>query len=308
MKVIFIGNKQENTRTVTLTGWAKVLLSLCVLALPTGTGYILGQLVSDGEVSSGLVDAVDTMKAELDLQREALVVDHSKARLKLSALTSKLAEMQARLIRLDALGERLTGMADLDKGEFDFSRTPAIGGPAKLMLDGAEPTDLDRFFSRISTTLDDREIQLNMLEAMLVDRSIQQEGRLEGRPIIKGWMSSKYGWRIDPFTGKKAWHNGVDFAGSEGGDIISVAAGVVTWADTRSGYGQLIEIDHGDGYISRYGHNKNNLVKAGDSIKKGQIIALMGSSGRSTGPHVHFEVFKHGRPVDPASYIHRTIR
>jgi murein DD-endopeptidase MepM/ murein hydrolase activator NlpD len=308
VKVIFIGNKQENTRTVNLNNWVKVFLSLCVLALPTGTGYVLGQLMSDGEASSELVDAVDTMKIELDLQRQELSADQSNAQLKISALTSKLAEMQARLVRLDALGERLTGMADLDKGEFDFSRLPAVGGPADLTLDAMESNHLDGFFTRISNTLDDREIQLNMLEAMLVDRSFQQQSRLEGRPIRKGWMSSKYGSRIDPFTGKNAWHGGIDFAGREGGDVISVAAGVVTWSDSRNGYGQLIEIDHGDGYITRYGHNKKNLVQAGDAVKKGQIIALMGSSGRSTGPHVHFEVFKHGRSVDPASYIRRTIR
>ena len=121
-------------------------------------------------------------------------------------------------------------------------------------------------------------------------------------------MSSRFGRRSDPFTGRVTWHNGVDFAGKKGSDIISVAAGVVTWSADRSGYGEMVEVNHGSGFSTRYGHAEKLLVKAGDVVKKGQVIAHMGSSGRSTGPHVHFEVYKHGRPVDPASYIHRTLR
>jgi len=149
---------------------------------------------------------------------------------------------------------------------------------------------------------------LGILETLLANRKIQDDVFLAGRPIKKGWMSSRFGRRSDPFTGRVAMHNGVDFAGREGSDIIAVASGVVTWSSDRYGYGQMVEINHGSGYITRYAHNKENKVQVGDIVKKGQVIALMGSSGRSTGPHVHFEVYKHGRPVDPASYIHRASR
>ena len=142
---------------------------------------------------------------------------------------------------------------------------------------------------------------------MLSERNLQKASALTGRPINKGWMSSGYGHRTDPFNGRKAWHNGVDFAGVEGADVVAVAAGVVTWSGERHGYGNMIELDHGEGHVTRYGHNKQNRVNVGDVVKKGQVIATMGSTGRSTGPHVHFEVYKHGRAVDPASYIRRTV-
>jgi murein DD-endopeptidase MepM/ murein hydrolase activator NlpD len=119
-------------------------------------------------------------------------------------------------------------------------------------------------------------------------------------------MSSRYGRRTDPFSGKIAWHNGVDFAGKLGSDIIAVASGVVVESGERSGYGDTVMINHSSGFKTRYAHNMKNLVKVGDVVKKGQVIALMGSTGRSTGPHVHFEVYKYDRQVDPAAYINRT--
>ncbi|MGS2723643.1 peptidoglycan DD-metalloendopeptidase family protein [Porticoccus sp. GXU_MW_L64] len=315
MKIIFIGNNQDSSRTVSLNSWAKVVLSLCFLALPTGTGFLIGKLVSDRNTDLELVQAVEAMHEELQQQRDTLSGERTEARRRLAALTSKLAEMQARLVRIDALGERLTDVASLDQGEFDFSRVPALGGPDEAILGGGlgdesgsrEPSDLDQLFAQLQRQLDDRELQLQMMESMLVDREITQQTTVAGRPISKGWMSSKYGWRTDPFHGKRAWHKGVDFAGKEGGDVVATAAGVVTWSGERGGYGQLIEIEHGDGFVTRYGHNKQNLVKAGDVVKKGQVIALMGSTGRSTGPHVHFEVFKNGRSVDPATYIKKTV-
>jgi murein DD-endopeptidase MepM/ murein hydrolase activator NlpD len=129
-----------------------------------------------------------------------------------------------------------------------------------------------------------------------------------GKPVAGGWVSSHFGYRSDPFTGHRAWHKGVDIAGKTGTDVVAVAAGVVTRADNVTGYGNMVEIDHGEGYVTRYGHNKENKVKAGDLIEKGQVIAAMGSTGRSTGSHVHFEVYKNGRVVDPSSYIQRNIR
>ncbi|MCV6604822.1 MAG: peptidoglycan DD-metalloendopeptidase family protein [Porticoccaceae bacterium] len=307
MKIIFIGNNQDSSRTVSLNSWAKVVLSLCFLALPTGAGFLIGKLASDRNADLELVQAVEAMHEELQQQRDTLDGERTEARRRLAALTSKLAQMQARLVRIDALGEHLTDVASLDEGEFDFSRVPALGGPDQAILGAGEPSDLDKLFSQLERQLEDRELQLQMMDSMLVDREITQQTTVTGRPITKGWMSSRYGTRTDPFHGKAAWHNGVDFAGKEGSDIVATAAGVVTWSGKRGGYGNLVEIEHGDGFVTRYGHNKENLVKAGDVVKKGQVIALMGSTGRSTGPHVHFEVFKNGRSVDPATYIKKTV-
>jgi murein DD-endopeptidase MepM/ murein hydrolase activator NlpD len=160
----------------------------------------------------------------------------------------------------------------------------------------------------LSQQIGDRKQQLETLEALLANRKLQNDVFLAGRPIKKGWMSSRYGRRTDPFTGGADWHSGVDFAAKENSDVIAVAAGVVTWADDRYQYGMMVEINHGNGFTTRYGHCKALSVKPGDIIKKGQVIGTVGSTGRSTGPHVHFEVHKNGRVVDPAAYIHRASR
>jgi len=224
----------------------------------------------------------------------------------MSALASRLGTLQARVIRLDALGQRLTKMAKLDKGEFNFSSLPAVGGPEGAKT---EPVDVPEFLQNIAMLtqqIEDRGQQLAVLETLMMNRNLQAEVLPAGRPIKKGWTSSYFGQRTDPFTGRREHHNGMDFAGKDGSDVIAVAAGVVTWASRRYGYGNLVEINHGNGYATRYGHCKKILVKVGDTVKKGQRISLMGSTGRSTGPHVHFEVLINGRGVNPAKYIRAT--
>ncbi len=307
MKIILISNRDDRTRSLTLNNWAKVLLSVCFLGLPIA-GLYVGLQLGGGQLGFLLEESLADMKRELALQQSELDDSQEQAQQKLKALTLKLASMQSRLVRLDALGERLTDMASLDDGEFDFSLEPAVGGPHEFGLSADVSEDFDQLYGQLASKLEDREQQLLILESMLTDRQLKRQSTVTGRPVVKGWLSSPYGMRRDPFKGQKAWHKGVDFAGKEGSEVVAVAKGVVTWSGERSGYGNLIELDHGEGYVTRYGHNKNNLVKVGDIVKKGQPIATMGSTGRSTGPHVHFEVYKHGRSVDPASYIHRTIR
>ena len=306
MNIIFISNREGKSRSLTLNNWAKVLLSVCLLGLPVCSGLYLGMQFSGDKVN--LLGSIETMKQELAQQQAELEAGRETARQKVEALTLKLAAMQARLVRLDALGERLTDMASLDDGEFDFSQQSALGGPEQEWTSTYQHSDLEKLFAQLQRQLESRESQLEILESLMVDRKIKQQSAVTGRPIKKGWMSSGFGHRTDPFKGHRAWHNGVDFAGKDGSDIVSVASGVVTWSGDRNGYGQMLELDHGEGYITRYAHNKKNLVNVGDTVKKGEVIGLMGSSGRSTGPHVHFEVYKNGRAVDPASYIRRTIR
>jgi len=330
MKIIFLSSRQGKSLTLTLNTWAKVALSLCVLGVPLGAGLIIGANSDVGDAS--LRAALAAVQVELDLQSEELQLGVASADKKIAAYSQKLAEIQARMVRMDALGERITDIAGLDKGEFDFSHTPAIGGPGELdgvadsvsselaetlatdlATSGPEvsnviSSDLQDLFAELEARMDNREQQLDLLRVMIIDRDLRRENTISGRPIAKGWMSSRYGKRTDPFNGRKVWHLGVDFAGKDGSDVIAVASGIVTRSEPYKGYGRLIEIDHGEGYVTRYGHNKTNLIKVGDLVKKGQVIAKMGSTGRSTGPHVHFEVYKNGRNVDPASYIRRTVR
>lgn len=306
MNIIFIGNRKGKTWTLTLNNWAKFLLSMCLLGLPVSGGIYLGMQLGESKVDDRLMDY---MQQELAEQQANLDAGREEARQKVAALTKKLAALQTRLLRLDALGARLASLADLEDGEFDFSLQPAIGGPElePLALEYSH-TELDLMFAQLQSQVENREGQLGVLESLTLDRQLNGQSQPAGRPVLKGWLSSRYGRRTDPFSGHRAWHNGIDFAGQEGDQIIAVASGVVTRAGRHSGYGELVEVDHGEGYLTRYAHNRENLVKAGDTVKQGDVIALMGSSGRSTGPHVHFEVYKNGRSVDPASYIRRTIR
>lgn len=309
MKVILISRKHGGSRSVELGRWSRALLSLCCLGLPLGMvagGFMLGQ---ENEANSMRGMALDGLQDELEQQQKELAALQTQAELKMQAMTLSLARLQARMTRLDALGQHLTAMADLEEGEFDFSQPPAIGGPIGGEFNVEYDTgDLSAELGLFQAQLSDREQQLEILESLLANRKLEEQSWLSGRPVEKGWISSHYGKRNDPFTGKPAFHHGIDFAGKEGTNVIAVASGVVTYTGSKSGYGEMVEISHGDGFVTRYSHNKEALVKSGDVVRKGEAIALMGSTGRSTGAHVHYEVYKHGRSVDPSSYVRRTSR
>ncbi len=316
MKVILVSKSHGRTRSFNVNGWMRGLLSLWLFgSLGAGSGVLYFYLQDtfftepDAELfTAQSAEAWQVWNQELTQQRESLQKTRRDAEEKLAALTLKVAELQARIVRLDALGERLTTVAKLDKGEFDFSQPPALGGPEEVLEDHYQVPDFLAQIDDLTDQIENRELQLETLEALLAKKKLQSDVFIAGRPIEKGWMSSRYGRRTDPFSGRVAWHGGVDFAGKLNSNIVSVAAGVVTWSGERYGYGQMVEINHGGGFSTRYAHNSENLVKVGDVVKKGQVIAKMGSSGRSTGPHVHFEVYKNGRTVDPSSYIHRRPR
>jgi murein DD-endopeptidase MepM/ murein hydrolase activator NlpD len=211
--------------------------------------------------------------------------------------------MNASVIRLDALGKRLTRMANLDDGEFDFGNPPALGGADGADGQPAQIPSLTAMVDDLQSELSSREQQLGVLENLILTRELNKQVYPEGRPVQDGWISSYFGRRPDPFTGYVAVHKGLDFAGEEGSKVSSVAAGLVTFAGERTGYGEMVEINHGNGMATRYCHNEKLLVKQGDMVRKGQEVALMGSTGHSTGPHLHFEVLKNGAQVDPLRFI-----
>ncbi|MFQ3228171.1 MAG: M23 family metallopeptidase [Pseudomonadales bacterium] len=313
MKIILISNKIDKVRTLSLNSWAKCALSVLLLGIPVTAGTMLGIKIADGRWELLFDNSIAQMQNEIVLQREDVDAGRQQLDNSLSGMTLKLAKMRSRLVRLDALGEQLTQIASLEDGEFDFSSTPGLGGPIQApLIEIANQAEIQEKVSTMFAKLDDsissRESQLQILQSMLSDKKLKSERMVAGRPIKKGWLSSEYGMRIDPFHGKQQWHAGIDFAGRDGDDVIAVASGIVTWSGDRNGYGQMVEISHSDGYITRYAHNQENVANLGAIVQKGDVIAQMGSSGRSTGPHVHFEVFKNGRTVDPASYIHRTYR
>lgn len=302
MKILLVSERRGHAATVCL-GRGKLFFALAFvfLVLPVAaltTGMYWG---ASGAPSS---DVDIAWQQEIAQQREALREAQRVAEENLNALALRLGEMRARVMRLDAVGQRLTQMAGLDSGEFDFEQAPAQGGPeTNSALDPIAVPDFVSLLKDLEQQLDDRTRQLGVLESLLMNRNLQAEVVPAGRPITQGWLSSHFGTRTDPINGKRAFHSGMDFAGKKGSDVIAVAAGVVTYAADRYGYGMLVEINHGGGYATRYGHNDEVLVEVGDTVKKGQVIAKMGSSGRSTGPHVHFEVLQDGKTVDPQKYI-----
>ncbi len=307
MKFIIVDNRTGKHRSFTANGLVIGLTITGLLGIPVLSGI---SSYYHGLGEAGLNDQlVGKWRDVLKAQQGEIAEARTSARESLEASALRLAKLQARIVRLGALGERLTSVAKLEEGEFDFSQPPALGGPLEEKEDGQGVLpDYLQLLDQLAEDIESREQQLSVLETLLVSRKIQDDVFIAGRPVEKGWMSSRFGNRNDPITGKLAWHSGVDFAGKEGSNVISVAAGLVVYSGPRSGYGELVEINHGSGFTTLYGHHKKNLVKVGDIVKKGQVIALMGSSGRSTGPHVHFEVYKNGRVVDPSSYIHRTSR
>ncbi len=313
MKIILISSRADKVRTISLNSWARGLLSVLLLGIPVAAGTMLGVKIADGRWELLFDNSIGEMQHQLVVQQSHVDAGREQLDTSLAAMTGKLAQMRSRLVRLDALGEQLTQLASLEDGEFDFSVAPGLGGPdTSLVTEVANSVDIQQqlstMFARLDSSLDSRESQLHVLQSMLSENKLKSERMVAGRPVTKGWMSSEYGMRSDPFHGNKRWHGGVDFAGRKGSDIIAVASGVVTFSGERSGYGLMVELNHSDGYITRYAHNLKNIAKVGAIVKKGEVVAKMGSSGRSTGPHVHFEVFKNGRTVDPASYIRRTSR
>ena len=269
-----------------------------------GFGYLFARSLGPQQP----VADVDNLKLDVAAQRRSLDEIKSNAQEQIDALTIRMGELNASAIRLNALGRRLTNMADLDEGEFDFENPPAVGGPVESEMSPATGQTAD-FFADINTMdrkLHDQQQQLTVLEGLLLNRRLSDRVYPKGRPVKSGWISSYFGRRADPFTGKSTSHRGVDFAGKAGGDVIAVAAGVVTYSGPRQGYGNMVEINHGNGYVTRYAHNERNLVAPGDQIQPGQVIALIGSTGRATGPNLHFEVWHQGRPVDPVKYVRKT--
>jgi murein DD-endopeptidase MepM/ murein hydrolase activator NlpD len=306
MNVIFLSKREGKARQVDLAR-PLTLTALAALVLAfLGSAFALGlQLGRGGHERVVLSDTVrfGSLLAE---QKKQIADLKQQLQLRVDAMAMRLGEVNAHVIRLDALGKRLTEMADIDSREFNFDRDPPSGGPeGESEGTSAQIPDLSAMLAQLEQRVDLRESQLSALENLILARELRQEIHPEGRPVANGFISSYFGERSDPFDGREAFHKGVDFAGAPGSSVTAVAAGVVTWAGERSGYGKLVEINHGDGFVTRYAHNERTLVTVGQTVKRGEPLALMGSTGRSTGPHVHFEVLRNGRQVDPLSFVGR---
>ena len=304
MNVIFLSKRAGRVRQFNLGRPLTLGAVITATAVVLAGAFTLGLQLGKGVHREVALAETTRFGALLAQQKQEIAGLQQQLQLRIDAMAMRIGEVNAHVIRLDALGKRLTEMADIDSREFDFDRDPATGGPEGEGVSAQIP-DLSRMLAQLEQRADLRESQLAALENVILTRELKEEIHPEGRPVNTGYISSYFGERADPFDGREAFHKGVDFAGNQGSDVVSVAAGVVTWAGERSGYGKLIEINHGDGYSTRYAHNERTLVSVGQTVRRGESIALMGSTGHSTGPHVHFEVLHNGRQVDPLSFIGR---
>jgi murein DD-endopeptidase MepM/ murein hydrolase activator NlpD len=300
MNFLVYTTRSGQTRQLALSRRSVVALGVVIFSLVFTAGLMAGRMVQPPTEVELFAQLRETLQAQVE---EVEAIREQSGR-NVDALAMRLGQMSAHIIRLDALAQRLVTMAGLEDGEFNFGAQPPQGGPDS-MEGGAsmQSGEITMLLDELQDQIQDRSRQLDVLEALLFNRRLTDDVRPEGRPIRGGWMSSGYGFRTDPFTGKRAFHSGLDFVSPPGSDVLAVAAGVVTYSGKRANYGNLIEIDHGDGLVTRYAHNKRNLVSVGDAVKKGEAIAQVGSTGRSTAPHVHLEVLQHGRHVNPRQYV-----
>lgn len=298
--------KRPRKLSIVELGARTVVFSLVFLAVMGGGilygGYYIGQLYGGGAVS----EQKSVLSFRSELQRQKSDVDNTLKvyRENMNALAIKVAQMQAQDLRMRALVKRVASSANLDYKEFKLDQPPAQGGPLTSEKQSQlEYEDLLTQLELLAKQLDNRESQLEILEDFILSNRMRNQVFPSGWPIQKGWISSYFGMRTDPFTGKRARHEGIDFAGNEDSPVVAVASGVIVFAGRKHGYGHVVEVNHGNGYLTRYAHNNANIVKTGEKVTKGQVLARMGSSGRSTGPHVHFEVVKDSRVVNPIKYI-----
>jgi len=272
--------------------------ALAVLSVVFAAGVQLGRFVA------GPIDRAAVAR-DIDQQRLDLNAVRGQMQGNVDALAARVGTLNAHLIRLDALGRRITDLAGLDRGEFDFDQAPPLGGPEgeEFAAGSAAIPDLTVALDTLEAQLENRQRQLTVLESLMSTRSLGERSLPGGWPIIGGWISSHFGYRSDPFTGRGAFHAGVDFAGPPGAKVISTGPGVVSFSGYKNGYGNVVEITHPTGYLTRYGHNARNLVREGQTVQKGDPIAIIGSTGRSTGTHVHFEVERDGNTLNPMRYL-----
>jgi murein DD-endopeptidase MepM/ murein hydrolase activator NlpD len=303
MNVIFFSRREGKARHLNLSHPA-VLAAVTVLALGALAGtFALG--VQMGQRTTAR-DVILHPSAALRAQEEQVASLKAQLQDKVDALSMRLGLINAHVIRLNALGKRLTQMANISSHEFDFDNDPPQGGSESDGVGrGAQLPAVTSMINDLSRRIDERSAQFLALENVTLGRQLSAEIKPTGRPVKDGYISSYFGERMDPFNGEEAFHKGIDFASDAGQDVLAVASGIVIWSGPREGYGNLVEINHGNGYVTRYAHAARTLVAVGDQVERGEAVAVVGSTGRSTGPHVHFEVLKDGRQIDPMAFVGR---
>ena len=269
--------------------------------------FALGSLVgaytfaTNGEQN----EKIKELQVLVDLRQKELIDHRKSVQNDIDSMTLQIGKLMAQTTRLNALGSQLTVVAEIDQDEFNLTEAPGIGGPeASLVGTSNTPQSLYTHLFNLEDTVVKQQENFNILAQLLNEQSLDQNATPHIFPLEKGWISSYYGKRIDPFTGQPSTHPGIDYSGGYNSKILAAADGVVVWAGKRSTYGNMGEIDHGNGYMTRYAHADKVNVQLGQKVSAGDAIAIMGKTGRATSEHLHFEVLKNGRKINPTPFIH----
>ena len=301
MNVILVSSRLAKTRSITLGGWQVLFLMLLLFGLMLGAAFAL-QYALVRFAPESLNDEIRTLlsKVQSDEQQKQQTYLHSS----LDAMATRVGQMQAQVQRLDALGARLAKLTGMKPEEFRFDQPPAQGGPL-VVLPAQEMSvnGLEQQLNRLTHTVNDRSDKLQALETLLLQSQLSRKLLPSFSPINDGWASSNFGWRMDPFSGVHAMHEGVDFVVEAGTTIRASAGGVVAYSDYHPQYGNMVEIDHGNDIVTRYAHASRLLAKVGQVVRRGEKIAEVGSTGRSTGNHLHFEVRYKGIAQNPVRFL-----
>jgi murein DD-endopeptidase MepM/ murein hydrolase activator NlpD len=303
MNIILVSNRLAKTRTISLGTWQIALMLLLLSGLMLGVAFTL-QYALVRFAPESLSDEIRTLLSQVqnDEQQKQQIYLHSS----LDAMAARVGQMQAQLQRLDALGARLTKLTGMKPEEFQFSQPPAQGGPLVLFPENKiSENGLNQQMDRLGHVINDRSDKLQALETLLLQNQLSRKLLPSIPPVHTGFYSSNFGWRIDPFTGANAMHEGVDFVADKGTPIYASAGGVVDYAGLDASYGNMVEIDHGNDIVTRYAHASKVLVKVGQVVRRGQEIAEVGSTGRSTGNHLHFEVRYKGIAQNPVRFLQK---
>jgi len=320
MKVIIVSDNARHFKTWVFGTPSLVLLAVLVACVVAST-IALWRAASHQDARAA-VAAIDSLREDIERQKSIVFQLEEDLQLNLRASAVEIATLESRMTRLDALGQRLTELAPYDVSEFDFQSSVGVGGLEPQSPSSVDPsadltTDpkekafseaaLSAQLSSLSGKLADRSAQLDVLERLMLSYLRDEARSLAGKPVKKSWVSSNYGMRTDPINGERAWHNGIDIASTAGAPVLAMAPGVITYAGQKPGYGKVVEINHGAGLSTLYAHQRVLAIEAGAFVRKGQKIGEVGSSGRSTGPHVHYEIHQDGRSLDPARYVFKAV-
>ena len=301
MNIILVSSRFAKVRSITLNGTHLLLAAFLAMGLLLAAVFAVQYAIirfHPDAISTEMRTWLASIQAEGEQKQQSYLRDG------LDAMAARMGQMQAQLLRLDTLGARLAKLSGIKPQELNFDQPPAQGGPyIPAMQPDVSLAGMNQQLSNLSVLLNDRNDKLMALEPLLMQSSLEKKHFPSMPPTMEGWHSSNFGWRIDPFTGKNAMHEGVDFMVPEGSPILASADGVVVYSDYHPQYGNMIELDHGNDIVTRYAHASRLLVKVGQIVRRGQEIAKVGNTGRSTGNHLHFEVRYKGLAQNPTRFL-----